>query len=136
MVLDLFGPVTEILHEEFSKKLPATQFESRCKMQRCKRNIRYKQVLCESLTVLFACSVGIPLKTASSAMFFSSLPKSGKPITSVIVVGKTERDRKEIYREESVIVMVAPDDTSYNSQLQKNLHDCCLNFLKVSIFCS
>ena len=69
-------------------------------------------------------------------MFFSSLPKSGRPITSVIVVGKTERDRRELYREEPVIVMVAPDYTGYNSQLHKNLHDCCLNFLKVSIFCS
>lgn len=69
-------------------------------------------------------------------MFFSSLPVSGKPITSVIVVGKPERDRRELYREEPVIVMVAPDDTSDNSQLHENLHDCCLNFLKVSIFCN
>lgn len=53
-------------------------------------------MLCGMLTDLLACSVGIPLKTASSATFFNFSPKTGTPITSVIVVGKTERDKKSV----------------------------------------
>jgi hypothetical protein len=49
------------------------------------------------LTDLLACSVGIPLKTASSATFFNFSPKTGTPITSVMVVGKTERDKKSLF---------------------------------------
>ena len=93
-------------------------------------------MLCVMLTDLLACSVGIPLKTASSATFFNFSPKTGTPITSVMVVGKTERDKKSLIQKESMIIMVVPGGTRNIRQMHHNLQGCCLNFLKVSTFCS
>ena len=40
------------------------------------------------LTILLACSTGIPLNTESSERFFGRPAVAGRPITSVIVVGR------------------------------------------------
>lgn len=47
--------------------------------------------LSAKLTVLLACSVGMPLNTDNSERFLGSPATSGKPITSVIEVGRTVR---------------------------------------------
>ena len=48
--------------------------------------------LSDLLTVLVACSVGMPLNTDNSERFFGNPATSGKPITSVIEVGRTVRE--------------------------------------------
>ena len=47
------------------------------------------------LTILLACSTGIPLNTESSERFLGQPAVAGRPITSVIVVGRpTEKERE------------------------------------------
>ena len=47
------------------------------------------------LTILLACSTGIPLNTESSERFFGKPAVAGRPITSVIVVGRPREKERE-----------------------------------------
>ena len=56
------------------------------------------------LTILLACSTGIPLNTESSERFFGKPAVAGRPITSVIVVGRPrEKERERWIESESLI---------------------------------
>ena len=47
------------------------------------------------LTILLACSTGIPLNTESSERFFGKPAVAGRPITSVMVVGRPREKERE-----------------------------------------
>ena len=47
------------------------------------------------LTILLACSTGIPLNTESSERFLGKPAVAGRPITSVIVVGRPREKERE-----------------------------------------
>ena len=57
---------------------------------------RHKMTDCV-LTILLACSTGIPLNTESSERFLGRPAVAGRPITSVIVVGRPRE--KGIWKE-------------------------------------